>query len=274
MEYFFDAIVDTLKTLPFLYLAYLAVEQFEHRSQKKLLLWLQKSQRAQTLVGALTGIIPGCGFALAATGLFTANIISFATLVAVYLVSCDEAYLYFLAAGKFSLLIMVLSIMFLIALFSGYLAGFLLKAEFPPATKLQNEHRDCDDNIFITALQRCLKIALLLLVTNTLFNLLLSSANLSLLGNSILNQRFLQPAFTALIALIPNCALSVLFANLYFHSLISFGSLISGLLASSGTSYILLFQSSLKFSLKIKIIAFILTVAILSGCLLSFFTFD
>ena len=65
-----DAFIDTVKLIPFLYLAFYLMEYFEHKAGQKLTDFLQKaghSTIAGVLGGAAAGCIPQCGFSAAAS---------------------------------------------------------------------------------------------------------------------------------------------------------------------------------------------------------------
>ena len=79
-----DSIIDCLKLLPFLYLSYLAVEYAEHRMSEKTKIMIYRAGKAGPVIGALIGVIPQCGFAAAAAGLFAGGMLSPGTLLAVF----------------------------------------------------------------------------------------------------------------------------------------------------------------------------------------------
>ena len=53
LDVLLDTLVDALKTLPFLFGAYLIIEFIEHRSADKFAAWLGKFGKAGAVVGAL-----------------------------------------------------------------------------------------------------------------------------------------------------------------------------------------------------------------------------
>ena len=57
-----DTVTDTLKLIPFLYITYLLMEWLEEKAQEKTVAMLQRARRLGPVVGAVTGIIPKCGF--------------------------------------------------------------------------------------------------------------------------------------------------------------------------------------------------------------------
>lgn len=86
-----DALLDSLKILPFLFLVYILIEILETTTSAKL-----KSGRAlrggfAPLIGASMGLVPQCGFSVMATNLFAKGFLSLGTLMAVYISTSDEA---------------------------------------------------------------------------------------------------------------------------------------------------------------------------------------
>ena len=57
-----DTIIDVLKLIPFLFVAFLLIEVLEHKLTNKNKNIITKSKRLGPVIGALLGIIPQCGF--------------------------------------------------------------------------------------------------------------------------------------------------------------------------------------------------------------------
>ena len=85
-----DAALDTVKLIPFLFLTYLIMEWFEHRSETKTQSAILKAGRLGPLVGGLIGVVPQCGFSAAASSLYSGGMITAGALVAVFLSTSDE----------------------------------------------------------------------------------------------------------------------------------------------------------------------------------------
>src|SRR5574344_2428929 len=83
-----DTLMDTIKLMPFLYVAFLIIEYIEHKLKNNKI--LIKTGKFGPFFGALLGGIPQCGFAATATNLYITRIISLGTLIAVYLSTSDE----------------------------------------------------------------------------------------------------------------------------------------------------------------------------------------
>ena len=69
-------ILETIKIVPFLLIAYLIMEYIEHKTTNKTRETIKKSGRIGPLVGSLLGAFPQCGFSVTATNLYAGRIIT------------------------------------------------------------------------------------------------------------------------------------------------------------------------------------------------------
>ena len=90
LDVLLDAVLDSLKTLPFLFGAFLLMEAAEKHYGKHMDTILKKSKWGGPLAGSILGCIPQCGFSAAAAGLFAGRIVTPGTLIAVFLSTSDE----------------------------------------------------------------------------------------------------------------------------------------------------------------------------------------
>ena len=76
------------------------------------------------------------------------------------------------------------------------------------------------------------------------------------IANIIASVPFIGILVASLFGLIPNCAGSVIITELYLSNLISFGSMIAGLLVGSGIGILVLFKSNkhVKENIKKKVL--------------------
>lgn len=95
MELFFEvlteALVDSVKMLPFLFIAYLCIEYVEVRHGERIERLLAGGGRWGAIPGALLGCVPQCGFSAVASNFYSSRVITLGTLMAVYLATSDEA---------------------------------------------------------------------------------------------------------------------------------------------------------------------------------------
>ena len=90
LEILEEAIIDSIKLLPFLFITYLIMEYIEHKTKEKTKETIKKSGKFGPLIGSILGIFPQCGFSVSATNLYAARVITLGTLIAVYLSTSDE----------------------------------------------------------------------------------------------------------------------------------------------------------------------------------------
>ncbi|MEG1510234.1 MAG: putative manganese transporter, partial [Clostridia bacterium] len=126
LDVLLDALLDSLKILPFLIIVYILIELIESHSNFKKNRILQS--RIAPLFGASVGLIPQCGFSVMATNLYSHRNISLGTLMAVYIATSDEAIPILLSNyNKIGLLLPLILIKLVMALFAGFTLDFIMK---------------------------------------------------------------------------------------------------------------------------------------------------
>ncbi len=71
-----DAIIDSIKLVPFLFITYLIMEYIEHKTKDKTKKAIKKSGKFGPLIGSILGVFPQCGFSVSATNLYAARVIT------------------------------------------------------------------------------------------------------------------------------------------------------------------------------------------------------
>ena len=97
--------------------------------------------------------------------------------------------------------------------------------------------------------------------------LLIGEENISHL---ILNKPILGPMIAGLVGLIPNCAASVIIAQLYIEQMISAGTMIAGLLVGAGVGLLVLFRMNHNNKENLKIVSILYGTGVIFGMLLEF----
>ena len=85
-----DALIDTLKLSPYLFITFLILELIEHKLNKKSKKILSNNKKYGPILGGILGGLPQCGFSSMAANLFSGRVITIGTLIAVFLSTSDE----------------------------------------------------------------------------------------------------------------------------------------------------------------------------------------
>ncbi|MGN1352986.1 MAG: putative manganese transporter [Bacilli bacterium] len=242
LDIILDTLIDLLKIIPFLFVAFLIMEYFEHSlSKKKNVL---KNKKVGPIVGSLLGVIPQCGFSVMATNLFSSRVITIGTLIAIYLSTSDEM-LPILITNKvsFKLIVIILLIKIIIGIIFGYIIDFFWKKkETKDFSICDDDHCHCEKGIFKSSLIHTLKISSYILITTFLLNTLIYYLGEDTISKILLKNNFFGPFLASLVGLIPNCSASIILTELYLSKVITTGMLIGGLLTGSGIGLLVLFK--------------------------------
>lgn len=154
LDALFDAVLDTVKLIPFLFITYMGMEYLEHKAEKHTTGMLEKAGHFGPLIGAAVGILPQCGFSAAASSLFAGGVISVGTLIAVFLSTSDEMLPIFISEGVHpATMLRILATKAILGLISGFLLDiFMRHGRHTKAPEKHihdlcvHEHCDCDDD--------------------------------------------------------------------------------------------------------------------------------
>ena len=272
LEVIQDTLLDTIKLLPFLFVAFLIIEFIEHKLSNKQENIISKSGKLGPIVGALLGAVPQCGFSVLATNLYVTRIISLGSLISIYLSTSDELIpLMITHNAPIAKILSIVSIKVVIGIISGFLIDlFVRKTTKSDFVLCEDEDCDCDHSIIKSSLIHTLKIAFFILIITFLINILFHYVDLSFLESALKNNKILTPFIASLIGLIPNCASSVMISELYLNNLISLGTTLSGLLTGSGVAIMVLVRKNKNISENLFIIGLIYIIGVIWGLLFNF----
>ena len=272
LEVIQDTLLDTIKLLPFLFVAFLIIEFIEHKLSNKQENIISKSGKLGPIVGALLGAVPQCGFSVLATNLYVTRIISLGSLISIYLSTSDELIPLMISHNApLTKILSIVSIKVVIGIISGFLIDlFIRKTTKSDFVLCEDEDCDCDHSIIKSSLIHTLKIAFFILIITFLINILFHFVDLSFLENALKNNKILTPFIASLIGLIPNCASSVMISELYLNNLISLGTTLSGLLTGSGVAIMVLVRKNKNISENLFIIGLIYIIGVIWGLLFNF----
>lgn len=275
----FDAVLDTFKMLPFLFLAFLIIEFLEHKAQDKIKALFTRAGSAGPAVATILGCIPQCGFSVMSANLYSSGIITLGTLIAVFLSTSDEAIILLATAhnGGFEIFKLLVT-KIVVALICGYIIYFIEKKKHKPHHHhshdlCEHDHCGCEENggILRPALIHTVKVFGFLLLFTIIIDLAVAIIGTDALSHLLLSESVFQPLLSAVIGFIPNCASSVLLTQLYIEGTLSFGSLIAGLCTNAGAGMLILFRDKSKIKENLKILVILYACAVIPGVILHLF---
>lgn len=268
-----ETLLDTLKLIPFLFVAFLIIELIEHKLTNRNKKILTKSKKYGVIFGSLLGVIPQCGFSVMATNLYITRIISLGTLMAVYLSTSDEMLPILISQNAApNIIIKILLIKVLFAIIYGILIDFIInkkrKKENENYEICDKEHCHCEHGIIKPALKHTINISLFILAMTFIINVIFTYVGEEFLSKLFLKDTIFGPFVSSLIGLIPNCGASVVLTELYLNNAINLSALISGLLTGSGTALIVLFKGNKNIKENIFILLLLYLLGSISGVII------
>lgn len=272
-EIIIDTLVDSLKLLPFLFVAFFIIELIEHKLDKKNKNLIAKNTKFGPTIGALLGLVPQCGFSVMATNLYVTRIISLGTLIAIYLSTSDEMIPILLADdSSFKTIALILSIKFIVGMLSGYLIDLFLRKQKKPKEDYEiceNENCHCEKSLLVSSLIHTFKILVFLIIITFILNVLFEYVGNNVLTSIFMKNSIFGPFLTSLIGLIPNCGSSIIISKLYLEGMISLGATISGLLTGSGVALLVLFRTNKNLKENFLILMLVYLIGALAGIIIS-----
>ena len=268
MDIIIDALIDTLKLIPYLFLTFILLEFIEHKFSKKSNEILIKNKKYGPLFGSILGALPQCGFGVASSNFFSSRIITMGTLIAVFLSTSDEM-LPIMLSERVNILLILKIILFkvIIGIIIGFIVDFIYK-EKGNKVNIMCEDCHCEENgIFISSIIHTLKISLFILIANLLIGTIIFYIGEDNLSNLLLHKNIITYFISSLIGLIPNCAGSVILTELYLSNMITIGNLLAGLLTGSGLGILILFRVNKNLKENLIILSIIYFVGVIVGIL-------
>ena len=279
-----DTLIDGIKLLPFLFITYLIMEYLEHKTGEKTRNIVKKSGKFGPLLGGILGIFPQCGFSAAASNLYAGRIITVGTLIAIFLSTSDEMLPVLISeSAPISLIVKILLIKLIIAIIAGFAIDFVVQAVKKKSKKedskveeeighiCEHEHCHCEEGgILKSSIKHTLNIFLFIVIITLALNTIIYFIGEENISNLILNMPIVGPLISGIVGLIPNCAGSVIITQLYLSNVISFGSMIGGLLVGSGIGILVLFRVNKNLKENLKILATLYAIGVICGIVIDF----
>ena len=285
LNVFLDALIDTLKVLPFLFVIYVVIELIEHKTSvfgnRKIL-----QGNLAPLISSAVGLIPLCGFSVMAAKLYEKKYIRTGALLSVFIATSDEAVILLLSdftdTRALSAVIPLLVIKFVLAVAVGYAAYGILRKEqtavllptdgSAPDYSCGRDH--VDDSpwkiYLLSPLLHALKISLYLFIVNFAFETLIFYIGEEKIAESLAVNIYLQPLITSAVGLIPSCASSVILTSAYTGGLVAFGSMTAGLVVNAGMGFMILLKNPRLIKSNLAVLGTLFVIAYLCGIAVNF----
>ncbi len=269
------SVEDTLYLLPFLFVTYLAMEWLEHKTGERAQEAIRRAGAAGPIVGALVGAVPQCGFSAAAATLWAGRVITLGTVFTVFLSTSDEMLPIFLAEQvPLGVILKIIGAKVIIGMVMGFVVDAVLRiarridAPLHIHELCEHDHCHChgeEGSIFKSALKHTLQVALFIFVVTTALNAVLEVVGEDALANFLSANSTLSVLGSALVGLVPNCAASVVIAQLYVEGVLGAGAMLAGLLVSAGVGLLVLVRTNRNAAENAIIVAVLYATGVLWG---------
>lgn len=275
LDIILDTLIDGVKLIPFLFIAFLIIELIEHKFNRKPKNVIKKSGKYGPVVGSLFGLIPQCGFSVVATNFYITRVISIGTLFSIYLSTSDEMLPIMLSEGvSFKTIFGILLIKFSCGCLFGLLIDrFIRRKEFDPQydySLCNEEHCDCNHGIVKSSVKHTFNTLLFVVLISFVVNVLFEYLGVDLISKIFMKDNLFGPFVGALIGLIPSCGASIALTELFLKGAINFGTCIAGLLTGSGVAIIVLFKSNKNIKENLFIVSTLYLIGVLVGIFIEF----
>ncbi len=284
MHEFLHIVLHTLEhaaaSLPFLFGAYLLIEFIDHRHSEKFAKLLQKFGKAGAVIGAFLGVVPQCGFSVLAANLYANRIITAGTLLAVFISTSDEAIPVLLGnSGSAGKILPLIAAKLFVAIVAGLLIdrfGVLRNEHAETELEhLEHGHEHCqyhhcehEHGIFYGAFTHTLSTFAFIYAVMLALELGIHVIGEETFAQFMMTESLFQPLIAGLVGLIPNCASSVIIAQLYAEGALTFGSALAGLSVGAGTGLLVLWKSDCDKVECFRITAILFAISVLTGMML------
>ncbi len=284
-----NALLDTVKMAPLLYIVYVAVELLEYRWSKNLKEYVQKAGSAGPAIGAVVGAIPQCGFSVVVAALYSQGVVTIGTLLAVLISTSDEAIPVILShRDKIAVILPLIATKMCLGLVVGYTLDALYRrrnrgvrqhALAAEQGTCHHDHQVIEDaccghtvgngrsvkDLIVHPLLHVAKISGFIFLITFAAGYGFSHIGRERLASFFLPRSIWQPLLTALIGMIPNCAASVAIAEMYLRGVISYGSTISGLASGCGLGSLVLLRENKNLRDTLAILGYLLLSSVTAG---------
>lgn len=270
LDIILDTLLDSVKLIPFLFLTYLAMEFLEHKTGAKTQNMVKKAGKWGPLLGGMVGVLPQCGFSVAASNLYAGRVITLGTLFAIYLSTSDEMLPIFISErAPLKMILGILLIKMVIGIVVGFVIDFVFRVNHEEHEHIhdlcEHDHCHCEQGILRSAINHTVQITLFIILISFALNLALYFVGEDVLAGFLMDNPFLGPILSGIVGLIPNCAASVVITQLFLQNVIGVGSMLAGLLVGTGVGLLVLFRVNHDKKENVKILGLLYLIGVLIG---------
>ena len=269
------SVADMLYLVPFLFVTYLVMEWLEHKTGGKAQAAVQRAGAAGPIVGAVVGVVPQCGFSAVAATLWAGRVITLGTLFAVFLSTSDEMLPIFIAEQvPLDVILKILGAKIVVGMVMGFIvdAGMRLARRIDAPLHIhdlcERDHCHCHDGeggILKSALKHTLQVTVFIFIITIVLNGVLEVVGEDALGEFLSANPVLSVFGSALVGLVPNCAASVVIAQLYVCGVLGSGAMLAGLLVSAGVGLLVLVRTNRHWKQNVAIIVGLYAMGVFWG---------
>lgn len=273
-----ESLRHTFFIMPVLFCVFLFVEIITHTSKPFWITRVTSNQYLGPIATALLGLLPQCGFSVAATTMFLEGLIPVGSLISAYISTSDEA-IPILLGDSVSLpwVVPLLATKLIWGTTVGIIINlaakrnkFLCPGE-PPVPAHEHVHSCIGKSaetkeIIYHAFSRMLKISAMIFVLSSVFNYA-GHIGEGHLMNLLTANGWWQPVVASLAGLIPSCATSVALAEGFRTGILSFSAMLSGLTSNAGLALLVLFKESRDKSSAFSVVGLLVVAACIAGFL-------
>lgn len=269
------SVIDTLYLIPFLFVTYLVMEWLEHKTGGKTEAAIQRAGAAGPIVGALVGVVPQCGFSAAAATLWAGRVITLGTLFAVFLSTSDEMLPIFIAEQvPLDVILKIIGAKLVIGMIMGFIVDAVLRVVRRIDSPLhihdlcEQDHCHCHDEgggILKSAIKHTLQVTGFIFAITIVLNGVLEVVGEDVLAEFLSANPVLSVFGSALVGLVPNCAASIVIAQLYLEGALGSGAMLAGLLVSAGVGLLVLMRTNRRLKENILIIVALYSIGVAWG---------
>lgn len=286
LDIFLDCLKDSAIVFAIVLAVYLLLAFLEPKFSHK----MEHAGRWAPLIGASIGLIPQCGFSVVGADLYHKKHITLGTLIAIFVATSDEALPIFLGATATPKRILMVLPLLGIKLVAAVAFGYLIDAIYHRSEEEVHHHEEeceCEEVVHVGCchhhieeeekkenkwhqyllhpLVHSLKIFAYVFVVNMVFNTILAFVGEDAVAAFLQSSRYAAPVFAVLVGLIPNCASSVILAELYLIGGLSFGACVGGLCVNAGLGLMMLYRNVKDVKHNLVITAIMMGIGLVVG---------